>query len=132
MTSVYNFVKLNDRCYKTLSKWTPKHNKPSTVRLLLNGKLDATYGSGGLWSWEGELKVAVTPPGSPPAPGEAWGTVEDARAVLQNRGIILFRDHYGDLYDVHIQDYEERSIHPDWSAASNTIYFKVRLVGVPH
>ena len=56
-----NYITLDGQKYKTNGKaWTPATTKAGSVRLNLDGTLDATYGAGTLLRWEGEIKVRVT------------------------------------------------------------------------
>ena len=55
-----NYITLDGYKYKTNGKaWTPSGVKAGSVRLNLDSTLDATYGSGTLLRWEGEIKVRV-------------------------------------------------------------------------
>ena len=119
------YVMLDWKRYATTAKtWIPRVTKPSTVRLNVDGSVDATYGSGILYEWAGDIKVPIT------SPGPDWGTVDNLRASLKKLAGLPFQDHYGSvLYTVHVNEYKERSLSPKWDSPSNEILFTVKLVG---
>ncbi len=74
-----NYITLDGQKYKTNGKtWTPVPTKAGSVRLNLDGTLDATYGSGTLLRWEGEIKVRVTTE-------TGFGTIDQLRTSLQKK-----------------------------------------------
>jgi hypothetical protein len=121
----YPYITLDGNKYPTKFKnWGPRFDKHSTLRFTLNGSMDATYGPGELYSWVGEIKAHITPPGA------GYGTPAQLRATLKKKGAIAMVDHYGDTYSVHVKNYLESSFTPDWTSPENAIFFNVKLEGV--
>ena len=80
-----NYIVLDGNKYKTNAKnWTPAPQKAGSVRLNLDGTLDATYGSGTLLRWEGEIMVPVTA-------AAGWGTIAQLRTSLQKTSGLILR-----------------------------------------
>lgn len=121
-----NYISLDGKYYATPEQaWVPKHIKPSTVRITVNGTLDATYGPDTLYVWTGRIKADVT------ARTASWGTPANARTSLNKQQGLTFYDHYGTQYTVHCDGYSEDSVSPMWDGNENSIYFDVTLIGVP-
>ncbi len=120
-----NYITLDGLKYHTSAKsWKPDQNVPATVRLMMDGSLDATFGVKSLMIWNGEIEGPVTPE------GEGWGTIDDLRTTLLKRTTLSFQDHYAlTTYTVVAQGpYAERSLGNKWDEVENVIYKTVRLV----
>ena len=118
-----SYITLDGKKYATAAKtWTPVPSKPGSVRLNLNGQMDATYGAGVLLRWEGDILARMTPL-------SGYGSPADLRASLIKTQGLTFTDHYGTAYTVHVFRYKERSLSPNWDGATNEIKFQVELTG---
>lgn len=123
-----NYIEINDGTntlkYKTaLRSWQSIPITPSTSRVLLSGNIDVTYGSTSLNTWEGELLVPVTSPGS------GWGSISTLRVQLTKKVLFQFRDHYNQLFTSAAIEgpFTEHSIAPDWEASENDILVNIKV-----
>jgi len=119
-----NYITLDSKKYFTHGKsWHPEPITPQTVRVMLNGNLDVTYGAGSLQIWVGEIEGHVTSPGS------GYGTIADLRTSLLKKQTLSFTDHYGTTYTVAAQGpFAERSLSVKWDGTGNVIFVKTRLI----
>jgi hypothetical protein len=118
----YEYIQLDGKKYATTRNWQPSEPKPMTARQLANGNLDVTYGAKNLRTWEGEIIAHVT------ESRNGYGSASDAETSLRKLQGVTFVDHYGNSCTIHIQQWKPRSMLADWAAASNKIYYMVRLV----
>lgn len=122
-----NYITLDGLRYKTPWKaWGPPTIvNPGTVRLMLNGSLDATYGQGTVYTWTGE----IIGPAIPEA-GE-YGDIDDLLASLREKNGLSFTDHLGNAFTVYVRgEIKQRSMSPVWNSEENEIYVNVTLMGV--
>lgn len=119
-----NYIVLDGKQYITPAKqWIPIAKKPSTVRYTLEGQPDVTYGPVVPVEWKGVIRVPYTPVTS------AWGSLDDLRTSLAQRTFMLFTDHYGVQYTVHvIGEFPEQSITPFWVGPDNDFDVPVRII----
>lgn len=119
-----NYITLGSKRYSTkANKWDPRLIKPSTIRAVHTGSMDATYGPVAFKVWEGDIKVRANETRT------EYGTVTNLESSLATMGGITFIDHYGTSYTVHIQEYQRGSLTPVWDGASNVLFYNVRLQG---
>jgi len=118
-----SYITLDGKTYATSAKkWQPLEQKPITARQLVNGGLDVTYGVQSLKIWEGEIVARVSDGRS------GYGTSSDIETSLKKLQSVSFTDHFGATYTVHVQMWRARSFSTDWGAASNKMFYEVRLV----
>jgi len=119
----FEYVVLDGKRYRAVHKsWTPEINRPMMSRELLNGNLDAAFGSMVMLTWEGELVAPNTVDDSD------WGTIDDLHATLATKTTLSFTDHYGNTYtpSVLIGPFPERSLSPNWQDEA-PIYVQITI-----
>lgn len=120
-----NYMTLDGKKYKTLAKdWQPMYDIPKTVRPLLNGSWDATYGLAEPMEWIGTMSIEVTP-------GDGFGSLEDFHITALKKTAIVFIDHIGTPYNVILfGPFRPRSFTAMWDAPSNCYHFPLKLVKI--
>ena len=119
-----NYITLNGKKYKTSAKdWMPAQlTKPGTVRVLANGEVDASYGPGVLMRWSGSVLASVTPE-------KDFGTLADLMEALSLPRELLFTDHYGNSYYVHVVgEIKVKSMVNMWDAGSNRFSVNLNMI----
>lgn len=118
-----NYITLDNKKYHTpATQWKPDIQKPATVRVTILGSVDATYGPASIPGWEGEIEAAVTPE-------TGFGSISDLRATLSKCEEVVFSDHYGANYYVHVLGpFQQDSKSPMWDGASNKLSMRVKLM----
>jgi hypothetical protein len=119
-----NYITLDGYKYMTLhGEWVPVRKKPNTVRLLLSGATDVSYGPAAPKEWKGKIIAPITV-------DAGWGSVDNLRATFAKRQGLSFTDHYaGGAVTVHIiGDFPEESLTAMWDGAENEFRIPVRMV----
>lgn len=120
-----NYITLNGKKYTTSgNNWFPVPSVPSTVRMLLDGTVDVTYGPGVMREWQGTIEFDHYP-------AEGYGGPQDFYEAATARAAIPFEDHYGEAMNVHLvapAGFKHRALIPKWDASSNKWFVDVRIV----
>lgn len=118
-----NYIVVDGYQYKTMhGEWGPIVFRPASVRRLLMGGIDVTYGPDVYKEHDGILMV----PSKAVAP---WGDIDNLRATFEKRESVTFVDHQDNEYTVHlVGESLEVSMTPDWDSQYNIFYVRVRLV----
>lgn len=106
--------------YVTTRTWRPSSVKSGTLKLMIDGSLDVTYGPAVVSEWKGSVKADNTP-------ASGYGTPAQLRTSLETLSGITFIDHDGVSHTGHVFGYDEISLLPDWDNANNSIYFDITI-----
>jgi hypothetical protein len=118
-----DYITLDGKRYHTAAdSWEPNEERPLTVRRLMSGNTNVTFGPATFTGWRGVVAVEV----GAQAP---FGNIDDFRATYRKRSALTFMDHYGDDYSVVIdRAVGEKSISPMWTAIDNVFRVNITLV----
>ena len=118
-----DYIILDGKQYATAAdNWTPYEDRPLTIRRLLSGASNVTFGPATFTTWRGIIIVDVTP-------RAGFGSVDDLRTTYRKRTALSFTDHYGDAFSVVIdRAVDEKSLSPMWTAVDNTFRINATLI----
>ena len=120
-----DYIELDGKRYRTgHPDWEPIEDRPMTVKRLLSGATNITFGPATFTSWAGIIHADV----SASAP---FGTIDDLRVTSRKREVLSFTDHYGVSASVVIdRRVGGRSLSPMWDAADNVWRMNITLLKV--
>jgi hypothetical protein len=117
-----DYIMVDGYRYKTLTNWVPYEDRPMTIKRLMSGGADVTFGPATYKYWRGTICVDVSP-------ANLYGGVSEFKASYRKASSVEFVDHFGETHQVVIdRGIDERSLSPMWSAPENTINVNVTLV----
>ena len=119
------YITLDGYKYKTLATdWASIPIVLSTVKDMLDGSTQVTFGGVAKTSWAGTIKAPV-------AVVSGWGTITTLRTTLLKLTTVSFTDHYGDTRNVLVKATQpEESLTPSWDATSNVFSQRVQITEV--
>jgi hypothetical protein len=118
-----DYITLDGKQYRTAHEtWEPNEERPMTVRRLMSGGTNVTFGPNTFTGWGGTVMADV----SAVAP---FGTPTDLRTTYKKRSALSFIDHYGNSHSVVIdRRVGEKSISPMHDAPDNTFRMNLALI----
>ena len=118
-----DYIILDDKKYRTAAEsWEPNEERPMTIRRLMSGGTNVTFGPATFTGWRGIVLVDVTQ-------SAGYGSVDDMRTTYRKRQALSFTDHYGTACSVVIdRGVGEKSISPMWTAVDNVFRVNLSLV----